>query len=99
MTKYATQLLDPLEARSEILKAFDIAMNGRRGPVWIDVPLDVQCAMVEESELVEFSSPLPVYTATTDDVERLREMLEAAENLPFPCRFGNCEQWIPVGVH
>lgn len=82
MTKYATQLLDPLEARSEILKAFDIAMNGRRGPVWIDVPLDVQCAMVEESELVEFSSPLPVYTATTDDVERLREMLEAAER---PC--------------
>ncbi|MGN9133995.1 thiamine pyrophosphate-binding protein [Clostridium sp. HCP1S3_B4] len=51
MTKYAVMINDPLSIKREVQKAIDIAMDGRRGPVWIDVPLDVQSAIVEESEL------------------------------------------------
>lgn len=51
MTKYAVRLKDPLDARREVNKAFDIAMAGRRGPVWLDVPLDIQSAVVETGEL------------------------------------------------
>lgn len=51
MTKYAVMLTDPLSVKQELYKAIAIAMEGRRGPVWIDVPQDIQSAMVEESEL------------------------------------------------
>lgn len=51
MTKYAVMLTDPLTVKRELVKAIHIAMEGRRGPVWIDVPQDIQNARVEESEL------------------------------------------------
>ncbi len=51
MTKYAVMITDPLAIRRELVKAISIAMEGRRGPVWLDVPQDIQNARVEESEL------------------------------------------------
>lgn len=51
MTKYSTVIKDPLSIKKELLKAIQIATSGRRGPVWLDVPLDIQNAIVEESEL------------------------------------------------
>lgn len=51
MTKYAVMITDPLAVKRELIKAINIAMEGRRGPVWIDVPQDIQNARVEETEL------------------------------------------------
>ncbi len=51
MTKYAKLVTRPEDVRMEVNRAIDIAMSGRRGPVWLDIPLDVQSAMVEEGEL------------------------------------------------
>lgn len=51
MTKYANMVINPLAIKQELQKAIDIATSGRRGPVWLDIPLDVQGAMVEEEEL------------------------------------------------
>src|SRR6202789_2319434 len=42
ITKYAVVVLDPLEIRYELEKAYYLALNGRPGPVWIDIPLDGQ---------------------------------------------------------
>ncbi len=38
ITKYAVTILDPLDIRYELEKAHYLAMNGRPGPVWIDIP-------------------------------------------------------------
>ena len=54
MTKYAVQITDPLSIKQELLKAIDIAMEGRRGPVWLDIPQDIQSAIVEEDELYDY---------------------------------------------
>jgi len=54
ITKYAVTVLDPLKIRYHLEKAVYLATHGRRGPVWIDVPLDVQGAHVEEQLLAEF---------------------------------------------
>ena len=51
MTKYAKMVINPLDIRMEVNKAIDIAMSGRRGPVWLDIPMDVQSAVVDEDEL------------------------------------------------
>jgi acetolactate synthase-1/2/3 large subunit len=50
ITKYAVTVLEPLDIRYELEKAHWLAMNGRPGPVWIDVPLDVQATPLEDVE-------------------------------------------------
>jgi acetolactate synthase-1/2/3 large subunit len=50
ITKYAVTILEPLDIRYELEKAHYLAMNGRPGPVWIDVPLDVQATPLEDVE-------------------------------------------------
>lgn len=42
VTKYFAAVLDPTEIRYHMEKAYHEAMSGRKGPVWIDVPVDIQ---------------------------------------------------------
>lgn len=55
MTKYAELVKDPRDIRRCLEKAFAIAHEGRPGPCWLDIPLDVQGAMIETEELEGFS--------------------------------------------
>lgn len=54
ITKYAKTVTNPLDIKYELDKAIAIALDGRPGPVWLDIPLDVQGAMIDESQLKEF---------------------------------------------
>ena len=55
VTKYAVTVLEPESIRYHLEKAIHIAKSGRPGPVWIDVPLDVQGAMIDEKELKPYN--------------------------------------------
>ncbi|MFO1118095.1 MAG: thiamine pyrophosphate-binding protein [Beijerinckiaceae bacterium] len=59
ITKYAVTVLDPQDIRYQMEKAVHLATHGRRGPVWIDVPLDVQAAMIDPDALKGFAPPAP----------------------------------------
>lgn len=54
LTKYAVMITNPLEIKYHLDKAIYLATNGRKGPVWLDIPLDIQAAMIDEKNLVEF---------------------------------------------
>ncbi|GAA0731518.1 MULTISPECIES: thiamine pyrophosphate-binding protein [Sphingomonas] len=54
ITKYAVVLNDPLDTRKVVEKAIHLARRGRPGPVWIDVPIDVQAAPVDFDALEPF---------------------------------------------
>ena len=56
ITKYAVILKDPLQVKKVIDKAIYIATHGRPGPVWIDIPLDVQSAIININKLEEYNS-------------------------------------------
>ena len=58
VTKYAVTLLDPQMIRYELEKALYLATHGRPGPVWLDFPLDVQGAEIDESSLQSYSPSL-----------------------------------------
>lgn len=51
ITKYAVMVTDPLSVRYHFEKAVYLASTGRPGPVWIDIPLNVQGAFVDEALL------------------------------------------------
>ena len=55
ITKYAVTVLEPESIRYHLEKAIYLAKNGRPGPVWIDIPLDVQGAMIDETKLRPFN--------------------------------------------
>jgi acetolactate synthase-1/2/3 large subunit len=54
ITKYAALVMEPEKIRWHLEKAWYCATSGRMGPVWLDIPLDVQAAMIDETMLAGF---------------------------------------------
>ena len=54
ITKYAEIVMDPNEIKYHLQKALYLARTGRQGPVWLDIPLDVQGSMIDEKKLKSF---------------------------------------------
>jgi len=54
ITKYAITITDPADIRFHLEKAVYLAKSGRPGPVWIDIPLDVQAISIEPETLDSF---------------------------------------------
>ncbi len=80
MTKYAQMLTEPRDVLYHLEKAWYLCTHGRQGPVWLDIPLDVQAAEVEFSEMTRFDASEcageePVYDATRTEavLARVRE--------------------------
>ncbi len=73
VTKYAATVLDPASVRAHLDTAFRLARSGRPGPVWIDVPLDVQAATVDPESLRPEEPPPPT-PAGPDLVEAVAEL-------------------------
>lgn len=51
VTKYAVTVMDARKIRYHLEKALYLAKNGRPGPVWLDIPLDIQQAQINPDEL------------------------------------------------
>ena len=66
MTKYAVMVTNPQEIAYHLEKALFLATNGRGGPVWLDIPLDVQGAKVETDSLIHFKADQEVVWRTPD---------------------------------
>ena len=80
VTKYAKFVADPKSIRRELETALWYAVHGRPGPVWLDVPIDVQSAEVAEAELEPFVPPEePEYAPTAAEISRCAAMLREAQ--------------------
>ena len=55
MTKYSVMVTEPLTIKYHLDKAIYLSMHGRKGPVWLDIPQNVQSAIIETDELLQFS--------------------------------------------
>jgi acetolactate synthase-1/2/3 large subunit len=55
MTKYSEIVLQPTEIAYHLEKAYYLCLSGRGGPVWLDIPLDVQAAIIETDQLRHFN--------------------------------------------
>jgi acetolactate synthase-1/2/3 large subunit len=55
ITKFAAEIDDPSKVRYLLEKAIHLAKDGRPGPVWLSIPIDVQQSMINESELEAYT--------------------------------------------
>jgi len=78
VTKYAAQVSEPNDIRFHLEQACWQAMHGRKGPVWLDIPLDVQSAQVEPERMRAFVPPAPAPEDFGPAIARIIETLAAA---------------------
>ena len=84
MTKYAKLVKDPMTIRAEILKACHIAKTGRRGPVWLSIPLDIQASVIEEDELAEYKNEIALDSGF-DDIDKIKKAVSMLSGAKRPC--------------
>ncbi len=77
ITKYAEMVKDPKDIKKILQKAIHFATTGRPGPTWIDIPINVQGAMINEDELEsykkEISAPKKI------EMQKIIELLNQAK--------------------
>jgi acetolactate synthase-1/2/3 large subunit len=78
ITKYAVIVLEPTDIRYHLEQAWWQATNGRKGPVWIDIPLDVQSSQLDPAHLRGFSPPNESPFDLNPSVEEILEALRRA---------------------
>lgn len=83
MTKYCEMVTEPLKIKYCLERALHEATNGRPGPCWLDIPLNVQSASIETDELVgydpkEFDAALPP-PVSAETVNSILERIKNAE--------------------
>jgi len=87
VTKYAVTIDDPQSIRYHLEKAAHLARTGRPGPVWIDIPIDVQAAPVEPKSLRGFD-PAESSTPSPDDlVTQVRDVIDRLNRAERPFIF------------
>lgn len=83
MTKYAHMIKNPNEIKYVLQKALYLATSGRPGPCWIDVPLDIQGAIIDTDDLIEFNEDeLDIdlgVKVTKDTIENVISKLKSAK--------------------
>ena len=79
LCKYAVHLTQPEMVRYELEKAVSIAKSGRPGPVWIDIPMDVQSAKIDPENLPAYTAAEHPPVASDAVLDELRDMFMKAE--------------------
>lgn len=82
ITKRAVTLTDPLAVAEVFDELEHAALTGRRGPVWLDVPLDVQAVQIDPAQLRR--AKLPPVTAAVDVSESVNRTLELLKTAKRP---------------
>ncbi len=80
ITKYAVMVTDPATIRFHLEKAHALATTGRPGPVWIDIPTDIQNAQIDPETLERFDPSLLISAPSWTD-SRYQQQVEKAVTL------------------
>ena len=83
ITKYAVTVNDPQTIRYHLERAMYLVASGRPGPVWIDIPLDVQAAPIDEATLSGFEPPA-TESSTADLHAQVTEVIDALNRAERP---------------
>lgn len=87
ITKYAKMVTDPQSIRYHLEKALYLATSGRPGPVWLDIPLNVQAAIIDPETLSGYDPAEDTLEFKTDIPAVCQEILERLAKAERPVVF------------
>jgi acetolactate synthase-1/2/3 large subunit len=102
VTKYAKRVIDPLHAVYELQKAAHISLDQRPGPVWVEIPMDIQSGIVDSTLCNKFN-PIPSKNYETLELEsQIDRVVQSLMSSPRPVlwlghgiRLANAKHRIP----
>lgn len=87
ITKYAVSVQDPNNIKYYLEKAVSLATTGRKGPVWLEIPVDVQCAMINPEELQGYHIDNENENSTLNIDNEVLQIIEMINSSQRPCLF------------
>lgn len=84
VVKYAERVMRPQDACAEIEKAAFIALDRRPGPCWIEIPMDMQSAMIERETMRSFVPPASAAVETQLLADQLDSVIAALTKAQRP---------------
>ena len=78
ITKYTAVVDDPKYVKYHLERAFAEATTGRPGPVWIDIPLDIQAVELERDSLLGYSSTKETADIEDETIDKIIDELNCA---------------------
>lgn len=79
LTKFAKMVTDPYDIDAAIEEAVFKATTDRPGPVWLDIPLNVQAAPIDETKLKKFVRPAEKTADMADKLRQAADLLKKAK--------------------
>ncbi len=96
ITKYSHMVTSPESIKFHLQKAFYEMNNNRPGPVWLDIPMDIQSAYVNEKDLLEFEQSDLNPTVSFDDLNKLEGLINNSKRPIVVAGYGihlsNCRE-------
>lgn len=106
VTKYCETVLDPADIAWHLDQAWHLAASGRPGPCWLDIPIDVQAAMIEPDSLRRYRPPQESAWPEADIERHCRFIMERIARSKRPVimagtgiRAGNALEEFETAVH
>jgi acetolactate synthase-1/2/3 large subunit len=85
ITKYSVLIDDPLSIRYHLERAWYVAQSGRPGPCWLDIPVDVQSAQIDEANLRPYDPSEDELSCDSNQLsDQVREVLERIRTAKRP---------------
>ena len=79
ITKYSVTVMAATDIRFHLEQAVYLATSGRRGPVWLDIPLDIQAALIDPDLLRGFEPAVVPTASLIGEVSRIVELINQAD--------------------
>lgn len=76
VTKWSARVMQAEEVLDVVSRAYSIAGASRQGPVWVDVPMNIQAAMVEESKMNPVAGVVAEAKKAPAGAERILQLSE-----------------------
>tara|TARA_Y100000590_G_scaffold397505_1_gene479115 strand:- start:27 stop:1805 length:1779 start_codon:yes stop_codon:yes gene_type:complete len=99
ITKFSKMITDPDSINFYLEKAYEICKSGRPGPVFLDIPADIQNAQIDEKKVLKYSYKLPKKIFYIDDkvnkvIEQLKKSKRPLIHLGHGVKLSNAQKLV-----
>jgi acetolactate synthase-1/2/3 large subunit len=96
ITKYAKEILNLSELNEVLIETVKNLINGRPGPVWLSIPVDIQGMLIEETEIPLIKKDIENSSVNQTELNNFYQLLEKAERPLIIAgngiKLGNCNK-------